>query len=124
MRESGFGLVTSTLQRIELPVPSSAFFLRSIAALARSRDPVSLRPEPPEGFLRIIIAIIPTNYLHIFFFATSSVILNHEHFGMKSRNKILILPFDEIIKLRERLESEKETWFITINFIFLSLLLM
>lgn len=52
IRESGFGLVTSTLQRTGLLAPSSAFFLRSRAALARSRDPVSLRPEPPEGFLR------------------------------------------------------------------------
>ena len=52
IRESGFGLVTSTLHNIGFPVPSSAFFLRSSAAFARSRDPVSLRPEPPEGFLR------------------------------------------------------------------------
>lgn len=54
IRESGFGLVTSTLHKIEFPVPSSAFFLRSSAAFARSRDPVSLRPEPLEGFLRKI----------------------------------------------------------------------
>lgn len=51
IRESGFGLVTSTLHRMGFPAPSSAFFLRSNAAFARSRDPVSLRPEPPEGFL-------------------------------------------------------------------------
>lgn len=51
MSESGFGLVTSTRHATELLAPSSAFFLRSSADFARSKEPVSLSPEPPDGFL-------------------------------------------------------------------------
>lgn len=51
INESGFGRVTSTRHGTEFPLPSSAFFLRSKAALARSNDPVSLEPQLADGFL-------------------------------------------------------------------------
>lgn len=70
IRESGFGLVTSTLHKIGLPAPSSVFFLRSSAALARSSDPVSLKPEPPEGFLRITHKLLSfSSYITRHFFS-------------------------------------------------------
>ena len=47
---SGFTLVTSTRP---CGAPSSVAFLRlSIAAFARSKDPVSLNPDPELGFLQ------------------------------------------------------------------------
>lgn len=120
IRESGFGLVTSTLHKIEFPVPSSAFFLRSSAAFARSRDPVSLRPEPLEGFLRkidnakdkkIVISSL-SSFFFFFFFIFKSTGTESVHFQWKSiqmltvkivRRNLMYRMFEEEKKKKEKL---------------------